>query len=241
MFSALKKFALATAVASVLPLLLQVSPASATASAPSPATSSAAARAAFHLGTAKFTDSRGTSYPVTTTTNTTLISVDADGTQHYALTVTDLISGVPGASPTPTMHTLASTEGGCQNSSSSVVKMCLTMYYAMSGAYLEVDKYTAAWTPLDTQFVLANSNVHAGVNGQCQSGCSTWSTTQDWNYAPPGKATTYTQTPRWHGAYTLISPTLAKFQCANSQVTMSRRGTPYTFYRSNVGFGGCNL
>jgi hypothetical protein len=188
-----------------------------------------------------FTDNHGHSYPVTSTVSNVLLSTDADGTRHYALQVVDAAT-IPGRTPARRagLRPMSSTTGGCEEDASSIIKMCLTQYYSQSGNYVEVDKYTASWLRLDSQFAYAGASVLAGVNGACRSGCGTENDRQSWSYTP-ANGTTYTQTPRWHGVYTLVDNLALKFQCGNSTVHMTRGSGKYTFTHRNVGEGGCSL
>ncbi len=188
-----------------------------------------------------FTDNLGNSYPVTSTVSNVLLSTDPDGTRHYALKVVDAAS-IPGLKPAKPagMSPMSSTTGGCEEDASTIIKMCLTQYYSQSGNYVEVDKYTASWLRLDSQFAYAGASVLAGVNGACRSGCGTENDRQSWSYTP-ANGTTYTQTPRWHGVYTLVDNQALKFQCGNSTVHMTRGTGKYTFTHRNVGEGGCSL
>lgn len=184
--------------------------------------------------TAFVLDQLGQRYPVYVSTRRGILN-DKGKRLHYTAT---LFGAMPVLGAAAEVPDVSGTSGGCENSSSYVVQICLTQYwddyYSGGTRYVAVSYYSTKYVRLDSQVGLKSGATRAAVLGRCGRGCSgSLNLNQTATVSYPTSGQVYNFTPSWHGKYTSVSARY-NYQCANSTLTYTRGTSTYTFAHTNV-------
>lgn len=126
----------------------------------------------------------------------------------------------------------------CENDPSYGINVCLKMTYTAYNAsggrrFVRLLAYAHRWIRNDTSISWSNAFGRAGVTGYSPNGKYYSGAVIKQVGVPASNDTAYTHKPSWTGVDIEVSRWKA-FQAANSEITLRRHGSTWTFVHSNV-------
>lgn len=149
-----------------------------------------------HVTVGTVVDDSGHVYPVTIESRKSGVASIGGRSLNYESVLFGIMP-VAGA-PKPAMSPNGSGDsGGCEQSGSFTVEICLTQYwqdyYSGNSRYVAVEYYAVQFNRLDPAWDLLGGQLVMGVFGRCGRGCSgTLGLSKTVNYSYPASGHTYT-------------------------------------------------